>query len=94
MTPNEMLDLRFDCDDLDGEVSIREYMKALLAKLFDEGESFSGKRPFGNSGWEYDIIAPLIRAGAVKGSLDDDGLVEAFNKDDFQLALGKMIAAL
>jgi hypothetical protein len=69
------LDLRFFCNDFDREVSIREYLHALLDRLWDEGESFSGKRPFGNSGWEYDLYKPLIVAGVIKGSLDIDGYI-------------------
>lgn len=67
------LDLRFECGDLDREVSIREYLCELLSTLWKEGESFSGKRPFGNSGWDYDLFEPLIRAGVINGSLDPDG---------------------
>jgi len=39
----------------------------------DEGEGFSGKRPFGNSGWEYDIYAALVGAGFLPGMLDKYG---------------------
>ena len=36
-------------NDADAE-NIGEYLKALLSAVWHEGESFSGKRPFGNSG--------------------------------------------
>ena len=70
------LDLRFYCHDLDGEVSIRDYLTTLLLRVWDEGESFSGKRPFGNSGWEYDLYKPLIAANVIKGELDEDGYID------------------
>jgi hypothetical protein len=90
----QLLDIRFESRDLGEELSIREYMRRLLSELFAEGEGFSGKRPFGNSGWEYEIIEALIRAGAVTGSLDSEGCVDDYNEDEYQIALAKMIAFL
>jgi len=43
-----------------GADTVKGYLKALLSTLWDEGEGFSGKRPFGNSGWEYDLTDALI----------------------------------
>jgi hypothetical protein len=90
----QLLDVRFESRDLDEEVSIRDYMRLLLTTLFKEGEGFSGKRPFGNSGWEYEIIGALIRAGAVSGYLDSEGCVNDYDEDDYQIALRKMIGFL
>lgn len=53
------------------------YLRALLAEVWTKGAEFSGKRPFGNSGWEYDIYTALIRADFMKGKLDEDGYVES-----------------
>ena len=56
MTGLEILDLPMDPDSNDaGASSIRGYLKTLLTTLMAEGEGFSGKRPFGNSGWEYEL---------------------------------------
>jgi hypothetical protein len=44
------LELRFDSDAGDN-ITIRDYLRILLETLWEEGEGFSGKRPFGNSGW-------------------------------------------
>ncbi len=63
MTPRDALDITFYCDDLDQEMSVREYFKALLSVLWDEEEGFSGKRPFGNSGWQSDVGNALEVAG-------------------------------
>lgn len=35
--------------------TIGEYFVALLVQLWDQGEGFSGKRPFGDSGWEWEL---------------------------------------
>lgn len=43
-----------------GAYTVKGYLKALLFTLWDEDEGFSGKRPFGNSGWECDLTEPLI----------------------------------
>lgn len=60
--------------------TVRDYLIKLLAELWREGEMFSGKRPFGNSGWQYDLYLPLIVAGFVPGVLDEDGYID--NVDD------------
>lgn len=53
-----------------GAKTIREYLHILVTRLWLEGEDFSGKRPFGNSGWQYEIYKALIQGGFVEGSLD------------------------
>jgi hypothetical protein len=90
MTHQEMLEVSFKCDDLRKTVTIRAYLHALLQAMWREGESFSGKRPFGNSGWEYDIIAPLVKAGAIKGVIDKDGYLD----DHDEKAANKLIPLL
>ena len=72
----DVLDYRFESGDLDHVVSVREYFKEILKVLWKEGELFSGKRPFGNSGWQYDIYAVLIKGGFISGKLDSDGYVD------------------
>ncbi len=70
-----ILDIPMEENDANAS-TIREYLKALLSHLWAEGEGFSGKRPFGNSGWEYDLYSALIKAEAVKGKLDEYGHVD------------------
>lgn len=76
MDINEIAELEFYSSDLGELLTIREYLKILLKTLWIEGEEFSGKRPFGNSGWQFDLYLPLIAAGIVKGKLDDEGFIE------------------
>jgi hypothetical protein len=59
-----------------GEMSLTEYLKTLLGTLWEEAEGFSGKRPFGNGGWQFDVYVALIKAGLVAGTLDSQGYVE------------------
>lgn len=63
----------FDCpmhENDSGATTVRGYLKALLTELWASGEGFSGKRPFGNSGWEYDIYRALVVNGLVGGKID------------------------
>lgn len=76
----DVLNYEFESMDLNTKVTIREYFIALLETMWREGEGFSGKRPFGNSGWQYEIYAALIKGGYIKGTLDADGYVEKLDE--------------
>lgn len=70
------LDVRFD-SDAGSQLTVRDYFRALLSTLWEEKEGFSGKRPFGNSGWEYEVHTALAKAGFVDlGEWDEE--CEAF----------------
>ncbi len=70
-----ILDIEMQQNDANAK-TIRDYLKALLNKLWRESEGFSGKRPFGNSGWEFEVYEALARAGVVNGKFDQDGCLE------------------
>lgn len=65
-----LLDRKFYSHDLGEPLTVREYLSRLLTTLLEEGECFSGKRPFGNSGWEDFLLIPAIESGALTGSVD------------------------
>lgn len=68
-----LLGLEMPAND-SGATTVRGYLKALLTTLWQEEEGFSGKRPFGNSSWQYDIYLVMAKAGLIEGvTLDDDG---------------------
>lgn len=69
MEPRAILELTFYSNDLDEDVTIGEWLAAMLTALWEEGEGFSGKRPLGNSGWEYDALPVLIENGVVDGQV-------------------------
>lgn len=71
VTAQEVLDLGLPDND-SGEATIREYLVALLEEVWEAGEEFSGKRPFGNSGWEMDLLIPLAEAGFISGHKDEE----------------------
>lgn len=87
------LDAEFESMDL-GRITARGYLKALLRALMEEGESFSGKRPFGNSGWQHELAAPLIHAEAIMGEIDEDGYAHPSSEVEYQIALLAMVDAL
>jgi hypothetical protein len=65
-----ILDVKMQDNDANAE-TIGDYLVALLATLWKEGEGFSGKRPFGNSGWEYELYIVLVKNDIVSGSFDE-----------------------
>jgi hypothetical protein len=56
-----------------GSGTVRSYLHDLLTTLWAEGEGFSGKRPFGNSGWDYGLKVALAKAGILAATFDEDG---------------------
>lgn len=77
-----------------GASSVREYLVTLLATLWYEQEGFGGKRPFGNSSWDYEIYKPLIREGLMDGSFDEDGYVEEIDTKTGHKLVAQAIQAL
>jgi len=74
------LDLEIYSEDLNQSITLREYFKKLLITLWEEGEDFSGKRPFGNSGWQYDVYSALISNGIFDGELDEHGYISELDE--------------
>lgn len=56
-----------------GECSIRHYLIELAKRCWVEVDRFGGKRPFGNSGWKWDVYYALAEGGFVTGTKDDAG---------------------
>lgn len=62
---SEIFQLKMEENDADAK-TIGEYLESLLLGIWNEGESFSGKRPFGNSGWEHELQLCLAQHGYIK----------------------------
>lgn len=75
-TPAEILALPLNPDNEAESATVGEYLQKLLLTLWRETSEFSGKRPWGNSGWENDLYYPLIKAGYIDGHIDDEGYLE------------------
>jgi hypothetical protein len=89
----EVLDLNIGPNDSDAD-TVRGYLTELLLTVWQEGEGFSGKRPFGNSSWEYELYTPLVKAGFVTGVLDGDGDLDTFDRAAADALIADAIRAL
>lgn len=94
ITPAQLLDMPLPEDNPSDARTVRGYLLALLAAVWQEGDEFSGKRPFGISAWEYDLYGPMIRAGVVEGSFDEDGYVDSFPDSARRKADALVLAAI
>lgn len=84
----EALDIVFDSNEFDG-VTVREFLRRLLDRLWDEQDCFRAKKPFGYSDWADPVYQALGRAGYF-GSMDADGYVE-YDEAEASALLRKMI---
>jgi hypothetical protein len=82
MQPRDVLMLPMKENDA-GAITVGGYLQALLRELWEKEEAFSGKRPFGNSGWTDELYFAVIAGGAVEGGeLDGEGYVERTGNAD------------
>jgi len=88
------LDIEIYSNDLNQQITLREYFKKLLIQLWIDEEGFSGKRPFGNSGWQYDVYTALIKHGFIDGKLDTDGYIEEVDEYEATQFIIKIIKEL
>jgi hypothetical protein len=90
-----ILALGLDPDENDaGAATVRDYLVTLLATVWECGEGFSGKRPFGNSGWSLELCKPLVAAGIIPGSLNAEGFLVEFDRGAAHEALAAAIEGL
>lgn len=89
---DKILDLKMTPNDAEAK-TVRDYLKALLLAVWEQDESFSGKRPFGNSGWKYEIYATLVKHKVVAGKMDGD-LVDEVAEGEADEIIIKAIKAL
>lgn len=80
MQPNEILDLPMSTNDA-GASTVREYLKILVYKVWGEEEQFSGKRPFGVTGWQNEVYRSLYRAGLIEGTEDGEGWISNLDRE-------------
>lgn len=73
-----ILDCPMQSDEVDAP-TVRDYLKILLISLWQQKEGFDGKRPFGNSGWDFDVYVALIKGGVIDGKLDEYDYVLALD---------------
>ena len=64
-----------------GASTIGEYLLKLGYEAWVQEEGFSGKRPFGNSGWKHEVAQSLVLDEVVAGEVLEDGEVDVFSYD-------------
>jgi hypothetical protein len=70
-----------------GQGTIRDYLHTLLRKVWAEGDGFNGKRPFGNSNWEYDLYIALAKGHMLNGAVfDEDDLLQELPDEEIERA--------
>lgn len=96
MTPEEILNLPLDDNAAQDSraKTIRGYLVALAREVWNEGEGFSGKRPFGNSGWQFDLYATLVKNNAIPGTFDEDGYLDKCDDGQANHLIAEAIDAL
>lgn len=87
------LDVRFD-SDAGEQITIRDFLRKLLEKLWLEKEGFNSKRPYGNGGWEFELAAALIKNSYIKGKLDEEGYVDTVDWKELDTYVTKLIRAM
>ena len=90
---NKVLNHKYDRWDF-GEATIREYLVELGRLVWVEGEGFSGKRPFGNSGWHNEVYAALADGGFIEATFDEDGWLEECDEKHARAIIAACFEAL
>jgi hypothetical protein len=94
----EILSLKFFSSDLGTKLTVKEFLIKLLSTLWEEEEGFSGKRPFGNSGWKSELFVCLVDNKIIPGKIirDADGNIEdfAYNREDAEKVILEVIKNL
>lgn len=67
----DVLNALMGANDAEAE-TVGDYLRALLLGVWLGEDEFSGKRPFGNSGWKHEVIIALAGAGLIRGSYDPE----------------------
>lgn len=91
MESKELLKLPMN-DEYSGAKTLGEYLKLLLLSLWQFKDEFSGKRPFGNSLWEYDVYICLAEnTNLVGGVKDKDGFWEDIDLNEANKVIFELI---
>jgi len=69
MQIDSKVDVFLDSPGIHEYATMRDWLRAAFTAFLNEGESFDGKRPLGNSGWENELEMKLSVAGGI--TIDD-----------------------
>jgi hypothetical protein len=80
----QILDTPIECE-LD-DSTIGAYLCELLITLLDKEESFSGKRPLGDSGWKNYLLTAMAQGGFVESTIDSEGYIDQITREEEEKA--------
>lgn len=69
VTAENVFNLPMESNDA-GAATVREYFLLIAAAVWKHNEGFNGKKPFGNSGWYYEVADTLMQAGVAEANVD------------------------
>lgn len=72
MEIKEIANLKMKGPVFKADLTIKGYLLLLLAKVFEEGESFNSKKQFFNSGWDYYLFFTLAKYGLISVEYDEN----------------------
>jgi hypothetical protein len=64
------------------EFTINQYLCELLITLLVKRESFNGKHPFGDSGWENYLLESMAKGGFIEATFDSEGYLDKISKEE------------
>lgn len=84
---------------LGGNTTIREFFADCFLTFWREGEGFNSKRPFGNSGWENELVFAVAKHRNLPGRrgeplVDEEGYFNSIEEKDEDQILRDITAAL
>lgn len=98
MTNLEILELKFYCNDLDKEITVKDWLKELLNELMKELDCFRAKYPLGDSNWWHDICILFVSKDLIKGYVkyDEDGdeIESDYDFREFQKIMNELVSSL
>lgn len=94
MRAKAILELPMDNPDNGDLSTIGECLRDLLRRLWYEEEGFSGKRPWGNSGWPLEFYKVLVKFDVIEGKFDEDGYLDNVDSQDGHVIIAECIEEL
>lgn len=72
ITIDNVLDELVQVNDFGPYMTVRKYFAKIALAVVEDGEGFSGKRPFGNSGWlQSDVCYPIAERHYPESEVDE-----------------------
>lgn len=91
--PHDVLHCPMDPGNDARAKTVGEFLGVLLCTLWEENEQFSGKRPLGNSDWQWQVYEAMVKNGLIAGILYE-GHLEDFSYEEEEKADDLILQAI